>query len=230
MIYIICLCVLLSACSVVNITDNNRATVKIDNDASMSELFNSWTPLKFKSGQTFNYDFVISTDKYTVNGIFALSVRGIAPAGLNFSWKFTIGNDEKKGSYFGSSKKFLNKLEKFCSDNVLYSTVYAALFVPYKDMDQFSTLVSQNQQLHIGDSWPVSVLGEGYTAKLESVDNHGGIDGFTMTTLLNDVPEQIICVSPYTVLPILSAYFIENESENTKTEIQVVCELSGAIL
>ncbi len=231
---IICLSISLSACSVKEIKDEDASTAYIDRGFGMWDDFESWTPLEFKSGQTMNYDFEISTGQYIVNGKFALTIRGKAPAGLRFAWKFSIGKESKTGSCSGTSANFIEKFRNFCSNNPIYSTVYTALFVPYNNMDKFNKLITDDNKMQIGQTWKSSSMGEEYLNKFESIDNHGGVDGFTVASYLDEAPEQIICISPFISLPSMSMFFLNTNSEDnvsTSTDdAHVVCVLSKIIL
>ncbi len=221
-VLVLCLTFVLSACAPIQITEDNRTEKAIDTSFGVMTLFEEWTPLVFTEGQSFSYDFIINTGEYTSAGKFLLSVRGKAPSGLRFSWKFEIGSETLSGSCFGTSEKFYKKLSDFCKKDYILNTFFTSVFVVYEGSNTFNQLIGTYEDIPIGETWTRTSLGIEYEYSLDGINNYAGVDGITYTTRENGVPADVFCISPFIPLPSMTLYFV---GENG----YVFAQLNGAI-
>lgn len=225
---LLCIVILLSGCGVIEITDNNRSSASIDPDDPMNRtLFNEWTPLTFNGGQAFSYNFEIDSSQYKVNGNFTFSVKGSNQARLRFDWQFTIGNETDNGNFRGSSEDFIEKLKEYCNESAVRAMVCEAIFSPYEGATLYNQIIADDQAIELGMKWNTKYQGQTYEHELLSVDSYGSIDGFLVSSSVNGVPTQIICISPFVPLPTMTLFLMEN---NSGEPVDIVCELFGAIL
>lgn len=225
---LLCLVMLLSGCGVVEITDKNRSSASIDPyDPMNRELFNDWTPLTFSGGQAFSYNFEIDSDKYKVNGNFTFSVKGSNRSRLRFDWRFTIGKETDNGNFRGSSENFIEKLKEYCKDSAIRAMVCEAIFSPYDGATLYNQILADNQAIEIGMKWNTKYQGQTYEHELLSVDSYGSVDGFSVSSSVNDIPTQVICISPFIPLPTMTLFLTESDAGEP---IDIICELAGAIL
>lgn len=225
---IICIAMLFSGCGrIVNITDDNKSQKKIDEFDDVGALFDEWTPISFEGGESFRYVFQINTGEYFADGVFELSVSGKAPNGLRFAWKFQIGDEVFKGGYFGKSTKFYNKFADFCDENPITALIFNALAAPYETAGMYNTVIANFDKFEVGNELKTTYKGKEYTHVIEDKDTFGNMDGFTITTSLDEVPLNVICISPYTAFPTYSLFF---SSSDANPEFFVMCYLEAAIL
>ncbi len=227
-IVLLCVVMMATGCGVVQITDENKSSASINpEDPTNRVLFESWSPLTFCGGQTLSYNFEISGGKYTVNGNFILSVQGKNESRLKFDWQFNIGKETDNGSFRGNSADFVKKLKEYCKESSVKSMVYQSIFTTYEGAAMYNSLVANDKPLEIGMTWHTSYQGQKYEHSLLSVDSYGSIDGFSVSSSVNGIPSQVICISPFIPLPSMTMFLTENDSGEP---IDIVCELAGAIL
>lgn len=225
---ILCVSLLFSGCgSIVQITDDNKTVREITAFDDIGELFAEWHPLDFAGGESFRYAFEINTGEYVVNGKFEFSVSGKAPNGLRFAWKFTVGSEIFSGGYFGKATKFFNKFGDFCNENPITSLVFNALAAPYEAAGMYNTVIANFEKFEVGVELKTNYKGKEYIHKVESKDTFGNIDGFTITTSLDGVLSNVICISPYTPFPIYTLFFSDSDESQ---DFYIMCNLEAAVL
>lgn len=225
---LLCAAFILSGCGIVEITDKNKSSASINpNDPRNRELFNTWAPLTFESGQTLSYNFKITNSQYNVNGNFTFSVSGRNQSKLRFDWQFNIGNEKDSSSFKGSSAEFIEKLREYCKESSVRTMVFEAIFSSYDGAALYNSLLANNKELELGMKWSTKYQGQAYEHELLSIDSYGSIDGFSVVSSVNSIPTQIICISPFVPLPTMTLFLIEADDGSP---VDIVCELSGAIL
>ena len=228
LLLVLCVVTLFSGCGrLVKITTINSTSKTITAFDDIPALFKTWRPLDFASGESYRYAFEIFTGEYYVNGTLEFSVRGKAPAGLRFAWKFTIGKEVIKGGYFGKNTKFFNKFGEFCSENPITAMVFEALVTPYEAASVYNTVVAQFDDFDIGVELQTDHGGKKYYHKVESKSVFGGIDGYVISTTYENIPQSVMCISPFTAFPTYSLYFSDDEAN---TDFYIMCNLEAAIL
>lgn len=225
---IICIAMLFSGCGrIETITDENKSVKTITELDDIGTLFDEWHPMDFSGGESFRYAFAINTGTYVADGTLDFSVSGKAPNGLRFAWKFTIGTETFSGGYFGKSIKFYNKFGEFCNENPITALVFNVIAAPYEAAGMYNTVVANFDNFKVGVELKTNYKGLEYVHKVESKDTFGGIDGFTVVTSLDDVPQNVICISPYTPFPTYALFFSDSQENQ---DFYIMCYLEAAIL
>lgn len=227
-IIILCMAMLFSGCGrIVTITNDNKSVKTISSFDNVGDLFDEWSPVEFSGGESFRYAFEINTGTYVVNGTLDFSVSGKAPNGLRFAWKFTVGTEVFSGGYFGKSTKFYNKFNDFCGENPITTLIFNALVAPYEAAGMYNTVVANFDKFEVGNDLKTTYKGKKYCHVIKSKDTFGDIDGFTITTSLDEVPINVICISPYTPFPTYALFFSDSDGNS---DFYVMCNLEAAIL
>ncbi len=226
-VLVICIAVIFSGCGkLISVTSENSVRREISAFDDVSELYGKWAPMKFAKGESYNYYFVINTGEYVVDGNFELTVGGKAPDGLKFAWRFTIGSEELNGGYYGNNDKFLSKLNAFCEDDPIMSMVFEAIVNTYSTAS-FYSMMADYDDFEIGTQIKSDHMGVEYVHTVKEKSTFGKIDGFLLESAVEGVVTNVVCVSPFTSLPIYTLFFTDSQESG---DSYIMCNLEGAIL